>query len=138
MRVGERLSLREGPMIDTPRERQQRIQKNRRSAGEERGREFETDCLCGFHVEDQLEPCGLFDRKLRRSRTLQDPIHKVSSTQIEIGIADAVGEKPAVFNKFTRRVDRRYSVLRSKLRDQPTISLRYRVDTDCERVDPLS
>jgi len=54
----------------------------------------ETDTPGGIQICHQLEFCGLFDRQIGGLRSLQYLVHKGRGSEIEVGIVDAVRERP--------------------------------------------
>src|SRR5579872_1776911 len=80
-------------------------------AGEQGRRQGNTEGAGGLEVYFQLEPCGLFDRKVRRLRALEDAIDIARGTPPHVEQVDRVRHQSTLLDCETERVDRSQAVL---------------------------
>src|SRR5262249_37045473 len=72
-----------------------------------------------------------------RRRTFEDLVNKSGGSMIQVKIARPVADQPSVVRIFPGAINRRQSVLGSKLSDQSEIRLRESVNGHDERVGTL-
>src|SRR5262249_23685736 len=60
----------------------------------------ETDLLCCFQIDDELELCRLLDWQVRGLCAFQDFVHVSCGAAIQVGIAHAVEHEAPIFHIF--------------------------------------
>src|SRR5262245_44090629 len=70
------------------------------------GRNCQADLLGSFQINDELEFLWLFDWEIGRFGAFENLVHIRSSAAEQVGPTDAIGHKPASFDKY-RNVEHR-------------------------------
>src|SRR5262249_21190401 len=78
-------------------------------AGEQRGRQFETERLGGRKIDDEIELRGLLDRDVARLRAAQDLVDIIGGASILVRDAWSIGHQTSRFDILPQTVHRRQS-----------------------------
>ncbi len=104
---------------------------------DKRRRDRESNRVCSLHIDNKLELGYLIDRDVTRRCAFKDLINVPRRTTEYIRKIDRVGHETTGFNKPTKRINRRQSVLLGQLDDQSTVRGVFRVCAHIERVRVL-
>src|SRR5215510_5251171 len=74
---------------------------------EQRGRNFDADCLCGGEVDDQIEFSPEFERQVAGLFALENPAHVDTGAAISIRLTWSVADQAASFSALALIIHRR-------------------------------
>src|SRR5262245_46892309 len=80
---------------------------------------LQTERVGGLAIDDQLEFRGLLDREVGRLGALEDLVHVLRGTTVQLPNIDTVGHQPANLWKIPEGVYRRHSKPGRELGDLP-------------------